>query len=113
MTAILSLLPLLYIFAALPALRMRAAGRNDGITLVPGGMVGCWVAAGVGFTTTAFAIVTSALPPASGTDKALFFTKVIGGCLFLIGVGLVAFMRGRHERGVVDQPAVVAPPTNP
>ena len=113
MTAILSLLPLLYIFAALPVMRMRAAGRNDGITLVPGGAIGCWIAAVVGFSTTAFAIVTSTLPPDNGTDKALFLAKVVGGSLFLIGVGLVAFMRGRHERGVVGRRVVAATPTNP
>jgi glutamate:GABA antiporter len=97
MTAILSLLPLLYIFAALPVLRMRVAGRDDGITLVPGGTVACWIAAGIGFATTTFAIVTSALPPDDGTDKLLFLTKVVGGSLFLIGVGLIAFLRGSQR----------------
>jgi glutamate:GABA antiporter len=97
MTVILSLLPLLYIFAALPALRVRAAGRNEGITLVPGGSLGCWIAAAVGFTTTAFAIVVSAMPPDDSGDKTLFFLKVIGGSALLIAVGLVAFVRGRRR----------------
>jgi amino acid transporter len=97
MTVILALLPLLHIFASLPVLRMRAAGRNEGITLVPGGAVGCWIAAALGFSTTAFAIVTSMLPPA-GSDKALFFLKVVGGSALMIGVGLAFFLRGRRRR---------------
>ena len=76
MTVILSLLPLLYILSSLPVMRMRAAGRDEA-SPVPGGAIGCWIAAAVGFTTTAFAIVTSAMPPADGPDKALFLAKVV------------------------------------
>jgi glutamate:GABA antiporter len=98
LTAILSLLPLLYIFAALPVLRMRAAGRNDGITLVPGGTVACWSWAGLGFATTSFAVVMSMVPP-SGSSGVLFLAKVIGGSALLIGSGLLFYVRGRsHAR---------------
>jgi glutamate:GABA antiporter len=97
MTVILSLLPLLYIFAALPVMRLRAAGRDEGITLVPGGAFGCWIAAAVGFATTAFAIITSAMPPEGSTDKVLFLVKVVGGSTFLILVGLGSFARGRRR----------------
>ncbi|HSE11216.1 MAG TPA: APC family permease, partial [Rudaea sp.] len=37
MTAITSLFPLLYIMAALPLMRHRARGRDQGVTLAPGG----------------------------------------------------------------------------
>ena len=97
MTIILSLLPLLYIFASLPVLRMRATAGHEGITLVPGGSIGCWIAAAVGFATTAFAIVVSAMPPADSTDETLFLVKVIGGSALLVGVGLAAFVRGRRR----------------
>jgi amino acid transporter len=97
MTIIMSLLPLLYIFAALPMLRIRAAGRNEGITLVPGGWIGCWTAAAVGFVTTALAIVTSAMPSSDSPDKALFVLKVVGGSAGLVGVGLTVFTRGRSR----------------
>lgn len=97
MTVILSLMPLLYIFASLPVLRWRAAGRDDGITLVPGGAAGCWLAAAVGFSTTLFAIVTSAMPPAGSTDEGLFLLKVVGGSALLIAVGWTFFVRGRRR----------------
>ena len=93
MTIILSLLPLLYMFAALPVLRRRAAGNNDGITLVPGGAMTCWLASGLGFATTLLAIVTSMVPPAGSTDPALFFVKVIGGSVMLVGAGLGFYLR--------------------
>jgi amino acid transporter len=97
MTVILSLLPLLYIFASLPVLRRRAAGRNDGITLVAGGTLGCWVWATVGFATPAFAIGASMIPP-EGTPPALFAAKVIGGSVLLVGVGLAFYVSGSRRQ---------------
>jgi amino acid transporter len=96
LTVILSLLPLLYIFAALPVLRMRAAGRNDGITLVPGGTAACWFWAGLGFATTSFAVLIAMVPPA-GSNVALFFLKVVGGSALLVGAGLLFYVRGRRH----------------
>lgn len=97
MTIITSLLPLLYIFAAYPLLRHRAAGRNAGITLSPGGALVCWVAGFTGFATTALAIVTSMIPPAGSTNPGLFVFKVVGGSVLLISVGLLFYRRGRRQ----------------
>jgi len=96
MSAILTFVPLLYLFAALPVLRRRARGRNDGLTLVPGGAAGSWLCGAAGFLTTALATVTSMIPPA-GSNPALFLLKVIGGSALLVGVGLVFFERGRRD----------------
>ena len=97
MTVIMSLLPLLYIFASLPVLRRRAAGRDEGVTLVPGGRVACWVWAALGFATTAFAVVTSAVPPDAGA-RCCFCVKVVGGCTLLIGVGMAFYINGSRRR---------------
>ena len=96
MTAIMSLLPLLYIFASLPVLRRRAAGRDEGIALVPGGRIACWVWATLGFATTAFAVATSAVPPDAGRPM-LFILKVVGGCSLLIGVGMAFYINGSRR----------------
>ena len=40
MCIILYFLPFLYMFAALPVLRAKAKGANEGVSLVPGGTVG-------------------------------------------------------------------------
>ena len=110
MTLILTFIPLLYILAALPVLRRRAAGNNGGITLIPGGAFGCWLVSAVGFATTLLAIVTSMVPP-EGSGRALFFIKVIGGCVLLIGVGLAFYAHGRHAQPIpfrVEPPAPTA-----
>lgn len=95
MTIITSLMPMLYIFAALPILRRRAAGRNEGVTLVPGGPVVCWLVGVTGFATTLLAIGTSMIPPADSSSPGLFLVKVVGGSALLVGVGLVFYWRGR------------------
>jgi amino acid transporter len=96
MTAIMSLLPLLYILLAFPLLRRRAAGHDEGINLSPGGSLGSWVAGLTGFTITLMAIVTSMIPPA-GSDPALFLFKVVGGSALLIGIGLIFYRHGQRR----------------
>ena len=93
-----SFLPLLYIFTALPLLRHRAAGKNDGINLIPGGSLGCWLVSALGFATTLLAIVTSIVPPDTSADRGLFLIKVGGGCVLIIGIGLAFYARGRYRR---------------
>jgi amino acid transporter len=97
MTAILSLLPLLYMFAALPVLRRRAQGeKNEDVTLIPGGLFASWLVGGTGFVVTLLAVFLAMVPPADSTNAALFATKVIGGCALLIAAGLVFYVRGRR-----------------
>jgi amino acid transporter len=100
MTVILTFLPLLYMFAALPMLRRRAIGKPANITLIPGGSFACWLVGGSGFLVTLLALIVAMVPPADSTSRALFAIKVIGGCTGLIAVGLVFYVRGR--RGVLS-----------
>ncbi len=99
MTVILTFVPLLYIFAALPVLRRRASGNDAGVVLVPGGALGCWLASILGFSTTVLAIGFAMVPPEHTANPTLFFLKVGGGCLLLIGIGLVFYVHGRNSRG--------------
>jgi glutamate:GABA antiporter len=96
MTVILSFLPLLYMFAALPVLRRRASESQVNITLIPGGPFACWLVGGTGFLVTLLALVVAMVPPAESTSRTLFAIKVIGGCATLIAVGLVFYFRGRR-----------------
>jgi glutamate:GABA antiporter len=102
MTVILTFLPLLYMFAALPMLRRRATGKPANITLIPGGPFVCWLVGGSGFLVTLLALIVAMVPPADSTSRALFAIKVIGGCAGLIAVGLVFYVRGRR-RAASDQ----------
>jgi amino acid transporter len=96
MTVILSFLPLLYMFAALPMLRRRDPDKHVNITLIPGGPFACWLVGGTGFLVTLLALAVAMVPPADSTSRALFAIKVIGGCVTLIAVGLVFYVRGRR-----------------
>jgi amino acid transporter len=97
MTIVTSLLPLLYIMAALPILRHRAAGRNEAVFLVPGGTVACWLVGLTGFATTLLAIVTSMIPPTDSQNPGLFLLKVVGGSALLVGVGLMFYRHGQRQ----------------
>ncbi len=100
MTLILTFIPLLYLFAALPVLRRRSTGDEVGITLVPGGMFGCWLVSGMGLAMTLLTIVTSLVPPDHNAHPGVFFIKVCGGSCLLLGVGLAFYARGRGARAV-------------
>lgn len=97
MTAIMSLLPLLYILLAFPVLRHRAAGRGQGVRRSPLGAAGCWVAGLAGFAVTLLAILTSMIPPAGDRHPGLFLLKVVGGSALLIGIGLLFYRHGRRR----------------
>ena len=107
MTLVLTFIPLLYLFAALPILRRRAAGRDEGIARVPGGAFGCWLVSGLGIAMTLLTIVTSLVPPEHSAHPSLFFVKVGGGCCVLIGIGLAFYARGRGRL-----PVAVATPAS-
>jgi amino acid transporter len=96
MTVILALLPLLYMFAALPVLRRRARGDHPELSLIPGGQFACWLVAGSGFSVTAIAILFAMIPPADSANRGIFALKVIGGSAALMAVGLVFYVRGRR-----------------
>jgi glutamate:GABA antiporter len=96
MTVILSLLPLLYMFAALPVLRRRTADKPVNIVLIPGGLFACWLIGGTGFLVTLLALALAMVPPADSSSPTLFVIKVVGGCATLLAAGLVFFVRGRR-----------------
>jgi glutamate:GABA antiporter len=89
MTAALNCAVWIYIFASLLVLRSRAAGKNEGVTLIPGGFVVCAVVAVVGACVSAFATVVAMIPPTGAANPALFLIKGIGGCALILAVGVV------------------------
>jgi len=93
MAIILYFIPFLYMFAALPVLRIKAAGNNAGVSLVPGGTVGVFLCSALGFGATLLSIVLAMLPPAGSSDPQMFVLKVGGGCLLFVAVGLISYYR--------------------
>jgi amino acid transporter len=93
MTIILYFIPFLYMFAALPALRIKAAGNNAGISLVPGGTAGVFLCSALGFGATLLSVILALMPPEGSSDPQMFVLKVGGGCLLFIAAGLVFYYR--------------------
>jgi len=92
---ILYLVPFLYMFAALPILRRRAKGENDGVRLVPLGAAGPWIFGGLGFAATLLSIALAFIPPAGTDNPELFILKIVASTLLFIGVGLGFYWRNR------------------
>ena len=96
MTIILYFIPYLYMFAVLPALRIKAAGNNAGVSLIPGGIVGISLCSALGFGATLLSVILALLPPEGTTNPQMFVLKVAGGCLLFIVVGLMFYYRNRR-----------------
>jgi len=95
MSIILGFIPLIYMFAALPVLRRRAAGTPAEGSPLPHGAWACWLAATSGIAVTLLGAVAAMIPPTYSANPALIAVKVVGGSMVLIGIGLAFFFRGR------------------
>ncbi|MGI9222766.1 MAG: APC family permease [Woeseiaceae bacterium] len=94
LSIILYFIPFLYMFAALPILRRRAGGDNEGVTLVPFGDAGPWIFGGLGFTATMLSVVLAFIPPEGTSNPGLFIIKIAVSTLLFIAVGLGFYWRG-------------------
>ncbi len=96
---ILYFIPFLYMYAAAIKLAYRKDRRsNEHVVLIPGGIIGAWIAGGLGFLITALGIALSFIPPGEATDKFSFLAKVIGGTVGTVLVGLALYWRGAREK---------------
>jgi amino acid transporter len=95
LSIILYFIPFLYMFAALPILRRRAGGSDEGVTLVPFGNAGPWLFGGLGFAATMLSVVLAFIPPAGTSNPGLFVAKVVASTLLFLAVGLGFYWRGR------------------
>ena len=98
MTAALNCAVWVYIFTSLLVLRLRAAGNNDGIALIPGGFAVCALVAVLGAGVSAFATVVAMIPPTASANPALFLVKGIGGCALIFAVGIVLCRQARRRQ---------------
>jgi amino acid transporter len=97
LSIILYFIPFLYMFAALPILRRRAAGDNEGVTLVPLGNTGPWLFGGLGFSATMLSVVLAFIPPAGTSNPGLFVMKITASTLLFVAVGVGFYWRGRKS----------------
>ncbi len=93
-TVVLTFIPIAYMFAALPVLRARRLGEGPAVLPVAGGRAGLAAVTGLGLGSTLLAVGCALVPPA-GADVALFYAKVLGGCVAFLLLGWLLW-RGRH-----------------
>jgi len=97
MSIVLGLVPLIYMFAALPVLRARSAGMPLPPVRVPGGLWVCGAVAACGVSVTLLGVVVAMIPPTQSANPALIALKVVGGSVTLTAVGLAFYWQGRRR----------------
>jgi amino acid transporter len=95
MSLIPTLIPFLYLFAAVIKLQREPAG--PAVMRAPGGTPAAIFLAGLGFATTVVAIVFSVVPADGAAGGWLAVTKVVGLALLLVGTGVLVYVVGKRS----------------
>jgi glutamate:GABA antiporter len=90
LTILIYFVPYLYLFAALVRLRRQAPTAASGEIRVPGGSVGLWIVAFVGFAATAIALGLTFVPP-PGVNATTYEVNLIAQAAAMIGAGLILY----------------------
>jgi amino acid transporter len=92
---ILYFIPFLYMFAAAFKLaRRKDRTENPHAVLVPGGIAGVWICAGLGFAVVLIGIFVSLVPPGDSLSKVGFELKLVAVTTASVLIGLVLYWRG-------------------
>jgi glutamate:GABA antiporter len=96
---ILYFIPFIYMYAAVIKLAYRDdRARSEHAVLIPGGKAGVWLAGSLGFVVVLAGIVLSLIPPGETANKLLFESKLIGGTVLGILIGLSLYYRGARQK---------------
>jgi glutamate:GABA antiporter len=95
MSIISYFIPFLYMFAAL--IRVQREPVRADVMRVPGGKPVAVLFGGVGFLTTAAAIVLACVPAADEPNKELAVVKIIGLSAALIVIGAIVYLMGQRR----------------
>jgi hypothetical protein len=71
--------------------------------LIPGGKIGVWLTAGIGFLIVLASMLISAVPPGDSATKFVFEVKVVAATVVAILFGLVLYWRGARAKKVERQ----------
>jgi amino acid transporter len=98
-TTIVYFISLMYMYTA----AIRLAYRKDrtttpGAVLIPGGVVGVWIASLLGIFVVLGGIALSFIPPAESANKFLFVAKLIIGTVVSVLLGLAVYYRGVRNK---------------
>jgi glutamate:GABA antiporter len=98
-TTIVYFISLMYMYAA----AIRLAYRKDrtttpGAVLIPGGVVGVWIASLLGIFVVLGGIALSFIPPAESANKVLFVAKLVIGTVASVLLGFAVYYRGARAK---------------
>jgi amino acid transporter len=98
---ILYFIPFLYMFAAAFKLaRRKDRTENPHAVLVPGGIAGVWICAGLGFAVVLIGIFVSLVPPGDSLSKVGFELKLVAVTTGSVLLGLILYWRGARAKQV-------------
>jgi glutamate:GABA antiporter len=96
---ILYFIPFLYMFTAVIRLASRRdRAENPHAVLIPGGIVGVWLASGIAFMVTLLSIVLSLFPPGESSSRLGFLIRTLFWVLGSLAVGLTLYWRGARSK---------------
>jgi glutamate:GABA antiporter len=96
---ILYFIPFLYMFAGAIKLAYRKdRAANARAVLVPGGIPGVWLMAGLGFVVVLVGIIVSLVPPGDTTSKLGFELELVVGTVVSVLLGLILYWRGARSK---------------
>jgi amino acid transporter len=98
---ILYFIPFMYMYAAIIKLAYlpdRSSSKHA--VLIPGGKFGVWLAGSLGFFVVLVGIVLSLIPPGESSNKWIFETKLLGGTLGAVSIGLALYYRGARGKWI-------------
>jgi amino acid transporter len=96
---ILYFIPFLYMFAAAIFLAARKDREtNEHAVLIPGGIVGVWIASGAAFLITLLSIILSLFPPGESSSRMVFLLRTLGWVIGSLAIGLALYWRGARSK---------------
>jgi amino acid transporter len=96
---ILYFIPFLYMFVAAIKLSYRKdRGANPKAVLIPGGILGVWLASGIAFLVTLLSIAFSVFPPGEASDRIKFQRRLIAWVVGALAIGLGLYWRGARAK---------------
>lgn len=101
MSLLIYFIPYLYLFLCFIAHCRRKRSESEERLIVPGGATGALIAGICGLAITLFAMIVALVPPPGTSDSWLYETKVAGGSLFLVLIGLVIYGRAKRKQSQV------------
>jgi amino acid transporter len=103
MSLLIYFIPYCYLFICFMAHCQKTRRNGGGALIVPGGTAGALISGLCGLSITLCAMVVAVIPPPGTHEVWLHETKLVGGSLFLIAIGLFIYRRAKTMQLRIDE----------